>query len=310
MRILFTGSSSFTGYWFIKALVQAGHTVFATFQGKDYDGIRGKRVEELRLITPCYFEAAFGSEAFLKLIEESLSLDMICHHAADVRDYKNPNFDVMRALHSNTFNIQQVFNKLKDVNCQKVLFTSSVFEQNTGEGTEPLHAFSPYGLSKGLTFEMIRYYAYLYEFTLGRFVIPNPFGPMEEPRFTTYLAKEWLAGRTPSVATPLYIRDNIPIDLLAQSYRLFAEQLHASEENLHLAPSGYATSQGNFAKKLAAELQQRWNIPCELNIKEQVSFNEPLKRINKDSLTHLEWSESDFYDSFAAYHLGQSKILT
>ena len=32
MRILFTGGSSFTGYWFIKELAAAGHEVTATFQ--------------------------------------------------------------------------------------------------------------------------------------------------------------------------------------------------------------------------------------------------------------------------------------
>ena len=32
MRIVFTGGSSFTGYWFIKELAAAGHEVIATFQ--------------------------------------------------------------------------------------------------------------------------------------------------------------------------------------------------------------------------------------------------------------------------------------
>ena len=35
MRILFTGASSFTGYWFIRELVAAGHRVIATFAAMD-----------------------------------------------------------------------------------------------------------------------------------------------------------------------------------------------------------------------------------------------------------------------------------
>jgi len=35
MKILFTGGSSFTGYWFIKELVAAGHEVVAAFRRAD-----------------------------------------------------------------------------------------------------------------------------------------------------------------------------------------------------------------------------------------------------------------------------------
>jgi UDP-glucose 4-epimerase len=33
MRILFTGASSFTGYWFVRELVAAGHEVVAACRG-------------------------------------------------------------------------------------------------------------------------------------------------------------------------------------------------------------------------------------------------------------------------------------
>ncbi len=50
MKILITGGSSFTGYWFIKELSSAGHKVYATFTKKldDYTGIRKLRVDELK----------------------------------------------------------------------------------------------------------------------------------------------------------------------------------------------------------------------------------------------------------------------
>ena len=34
MKILFTGGSSFTGYWFVRELAAAGHDVTAVFRGK------------------------------------------------------------------------------------------------------------------------------------------------------------------------------------------------------------------------------------------------------------------------------------
>ena len=57
---------------------------------------------------------------------------------------------------------------------------------------------------------------------LGKFVIPNPFGPYEEPRFTAYLIKNWLAGATPNCSSPAYVRDNIHVSLLAKVYARFA----------------------------------------------------------------------------------------
>ena len=49
MKILFTGASSFTGYWFVKELHEAGHKVTAVFRKdpKEYEGIRKERVDEV-----------------------------------------------------------------------------------------------------------------------------------------------------------------------------------------------------------------------------------------------------------------------
>ena len=52
---------------------------------------------------------------------------------------------------------------------------------------------------------------------LGKFVIPNPFGPFEEPRFCAYLIRQWQAGQAAEVRTPAYVRDNIHVDLLEQA---------------------------------------------------------------------------------------------
>ena len=78
--------------------------------------------------------------------------------------------------------------------------------------------FSAYGLSKALTAQVFRYYCGRAGLSLGKFVIPNPFGPYEEPRFTAYLMKNWLTGGTPSCSSPAYVRDNIHVSLLAKAY--------------------------------------------------------------------------------------------
>ena len=54
-------------------------------------------------------------------------------------------------------------------------------------------------------------------FTFVRCVIPHPFGFYEEPRFTAYPMRTLLAGETARVQVPRYIRDNIPVGLIAEA---------------------------------------------------------------------------------------------
>src|SRR5690606_23472549 len=98
--------------------------------------------------------------------------------------------------------------------------------------------FSPYGLSKGLTADMFRYWTERLGLTLGKFVIPNPFGPLEEPRFCAYLINCWAKGEVAGVNTPRYVRDNIHISLLARAYVDFASRVHAGSGHLQPHPSG------------------------------------------------------------------------
>ena len=114
-----------------------------------------------------------------------------------------------------------------------------------GAGSQGLPDFSPYGLSKALTYQVCRYDCTRAGIGLGKFVIPNPFGPYEEPRFTAYLIKNWLAGATPNCSSPSYVRDNIHVSLLAKVYVQFAKQLPA-HGFVRINPSGYAESQGAF----------------------------------------------------------------
>ena len=46
MKVLFTGASSFSGFWFVQALAKYGHEVVAVFQRQahDYEGLRAHRV--------------------------------------------------------------------------------------------------------------------------------------------------------------------------------------------------------------------------------------------------------------------------
>lgn len=305
MRILFTGASSFTGYWFVKELAAAGHEVVATFRkpAAEYTDVRARRVAGLEKACRPSYGAAFGSVEFLDLVRTG-KFDLLCHHAADVTNYKSPDFDAVAALGTNASNLAAVLAALKQSGSRGVLLTGSVFENDEGAGSEGLPAFSPYGLSKALTFQTFRYHCRAAGLPLGKFVIPNPFGPLEEPKFTAFLVKNWYARKTPAVSTPAYVRDNIHVSLLAKAYAQFAQRIYDAPHPMKLNPSGYVESQGAFALRFAREMQPRLGIPCNVELQNQTQFAEPRVRINTDLLDAgaLGWSESRAWDELAEYY--------
>jgi UDP-glucose 4-epimerase len=305
MRILFTGGSSFTGLWFIRELNAAGHQVTAIFRSSAdayADETRRRRVamgaEFCRPVHGC----SFGDARFLDLIAEG-GWNLLSHHAADVTNYKSPDFNAIAALGNNTYNLPGVLEALKTAGCHRLLLSGSVFEEGEGAGSQGLPNFSPYGLSKALTAQVFRYYCARAGIGLGKFVIPNPFGPYDEPKFTTYLIKNWLAGATPNCSSPAYVRDNIHVSLLAKAYAQFAMEVPA-DGFARTNPSGYAESQGAFTLRLAQEMHPRLRLPCPVELKKQVDFTEPRVRINTDPVDAdaLGWDESAAWDEMADYY--------
>lgn len=306
MKILFTGASSFSGMWFVQELADAGHEITTVFprRKEEYTDLRRKRVDRVLEISTPVFSCPFGSEAFRKVIE-SHPQDLFCHHAAHVYDYKNPNFDFTAALADNTKNLHTTLSVLKDKGCQKIILTGSVFEQGEGKGSDDLRAVSPYGLSKGLTSDVFRYFAATLNLKLGKFVIPNPFGPFEEERYTTYLIKSWFEKKEPKVNSPDYVRDNIHISLMAKAYSDFANNLGSTPGFQKINPSGYVEAQGEFTRRFSNEMRQRLSLPCNFIIGVQTEFPEPKIRYNTDPLStsKLGWNETKAWDNLAEYYL-------
>jgi nucleoside-diphosphate-sugar epimerase len=306
VKILFTGGSSFTGSWFIRALAEAGHEVTAIFRRPDAasyaDEVRRRRVALAAEVCRPVFGCAFGDDAFLGLLAEG-GWDILAHHAADVTNYKSPDFDTVGALANNTHRLGAALRALRDGGGRRVLLTGSAFEGGEGSGSQGLPHFSPYGLSKALTAEVVRFECGRFGLGFGKFVVPNPFGPFEEPRFTGYLMKTWLAGNTASCSSPVYVRDNIHVSLLAKAYARFAAEVPPEGVVRH-NPSGYAESQGAFTLRLAQEMRPRLDLPCAVELKVQTDFPEPRVRVNTDPLdaAALGWDESAAWDAMADYY--------
>jgi len=305
MQVLLTGASSFSGYWFAAKLKAAGFAVVAPLRGSTfaYGGVRGERVQKLGEVADIIGDCPFGSAAFMGLLA-GRNFDVLCHHAARVADYRSLDFDIAGAVAENTNNVRLILERMLRSGLKAVVFTGSVFETNEGAGNVPMRAFSPYGLSKGLTAEIFRHWCLHYKVPFGKFLIANPFGPWEEPRFCAYLMQTWRAGKVAEVRTPTYLRDNIHVDLLALAYAGFVRRTIELKRSDRYGPMGYAETQGAFSERYAREMRPRLGLECRLELKSQTDFSEPLARINThpvDTAT-LGWSESKAWDEVASYY--------
>jgi UDP-glucose 4-epimerase len=305
MRILLTGATSFTGMWFAKKLSEKGHEVLAAMRRPkaSYSGLQATRLQQLEGNGALAWNVPFGTPEFLELIATRGPFDALCHHAADVTNYKSPDFDLIAATDANTRRLRQVLAELRKAGCSRIVLTGSVFEAHEGTGSDPGRAFSAYGLSKTLTGDIFRFHAATEGFALGKFVIPNPFGPYEERRFTDYLMRCWKDSKPARVSTPLYVRDNIPVTLLAAAYVNFVETLPQSGFT-KLNPSFYIETQGAFAQRFADAVGPRLKMATPLECADQREFPEPKNRVNTDTLTGagLSWSEAEFWDDTARYY--------
>jgi UDP-glucose 4-epimerase len=303
MKVLLTGASSFTGYWFALALNRAGFHVVAPLRAAvtSYrEGPRAERVRRLVAAAEIVEAAPFGSDRFIDLAKAG-GYDVLCHHAARVGDYRSPDFDIPGALQENTANLRAVLEALARGGLGCVVLTGSVFEEGEGAGEAPLVAFSPYGLSKGLTAAVVSHRCREFGLRYGKFVIPNPFGPLEEPRFCAYLVRTWRNGEVARVNTPAYVRDNIHVSLLADAYARFVGEMCAEKGRDKLNPSGYVETQGAFAERFAAAMRPRLRMECVVELAKQADFSEPLMRVNVDSAARYVggWDESAAWDTAA-----------
>lgn len=235
---------------------------------------------------------------------ETADLDLLCLHGSHIPDYKSQSFNIAESLHHNLNSISEVFTALAKRNVRVVL-TGTLFEPGEGCDGKPSPAGSPYGLAKGLVTQAFRYYSEKFNIPMMHFVIPNPFGPLEDRKFNYYLMDCWLKKKKAVVKTPDYVRDNIPVQLLAMSYEKACRDL--KEQSAPIAatrPSGYVGTQGKFTALMAGYARKYLDLPCEFDCPTQTDFSEPMDRHNDENAFALfpGFSADNFWSEYIRYY--------
>lgn len=302
-KVLLTGGSSFTGVWIAEALAQAGFEVVAPLlrPREDYDGVRLDRVVRLEKAAVVTYGRAFGSQALLDDIRAAKP-DVLAHHAAHITGYRSPDFDPVDALARNTEGARETLQAVRRAGGRLMILTGSVFEAGEGGGEEP-GAVTPYGLSKTLTTAAFDYWTRDAGLAFGRFVIPSPYGVLEERRFGWHLFRSWFAGETPLVRTPLYVRDHLAAPQLARAYAEYVTACLGDEASRTVArPSGWIAPQGELALKVAAEASRRLGRACPVELGHQARFDEPRVRVNDQPQWGAGWDEAQFWNDYVDWY--------
>src|SRR5262249_23897026 len=85
-------------------------------------GGRADRLRRLRGKAELIPECNFGARRFLE-IAVSRDFDVLCHHAAEVGDYRNPDFDIAGAVAKNTLNLRDVLTAMRQRGLKGVVLT-------------------------------------------------------------------------------------------------------------------------------------------------------------------------------------------
>jgi nucleoside-diphosphate-sugar epimerase len=292
--VLFTGLSSFTGYWFTKKLAEKGHKVVGCLSKNmsEYNSDQKERLNQANSNIRIEQNASFGSENFLKIISD-FKPQVFCFHHALVTGYKDPSFDVNIAIENNLNNYQEVLNKLTESGCKQIIMTRSIFEK----GSDVERDISAYGKSKRKTFEIFSQ-AVPNDIKLRSFVICNPVGRYEGNNLTSYLIKCWIEGRPASLMQPKLVRDFVPIDLLSNSYAQF---MSASEQMI--IPSNLPVSNYEYAQKIGDVTRKLKNIQTPIETtNEKYDQNEAYVRtgVDKVDFSNRDHEES-FWEEFVTY---------
>jgi UDP-glucose 4-epimerase len=291
MNIVITGISSFTGLYFVKELHRRKHNIFGVHQSSfpSYSSPHKERVTAAISYCQESVQASFGEQSFCSFIQQ-IPIDVYCHHGAYTTNYNAVDFPIQYAVEKNTKNLSTVANILREKKCHSIAVSSSIF---AGHG--PISSsdvpFSGYGESKWQTDQLFLDACKKHQLRWARYVIPNPFGPQDNPKFLYEMGNKWSLGEPLVLKTPDFIRDNIHVRLLAEHYASWIENLQSQPSQIQSFPSGYVEKIGDFAERVAIEMRKRTGWACDIQRSKKPMDNQPTTLHNTEVIKHRPFTQ-------------------
>jgi UDP-glucose 4-epimerase len=287
-QILLTGVSSFTGCWFAKILQEAGYKLVCPLprEKKCYTDLKKQRLKFLPPGIEVIFNSPFGSNNFLQILDRKF--DLLCLHGSYVLNYGKDTFRFSEAISQNLFRVEDVLRKVIESEVQGLIWTSSIFENaiKTDNRNADVPAWFKYALSKKMCGMSLEHLCWEKNIKFGRFVISNPFGPLQDMKIAHFLAKSFIEKQTFEVKTPDYIRDLIHVRHLASAYRKMIDSFFTKDPLVFFDPCEYVGSLLEFANLFFSEFSKRLGYSCRVNSR-NMDFTEPHVLTNKTDLSSM-----------------------
>lgn len=276
MKILFLGSSSFTGFHFVNNLSKKkNNKIVCLFTKKknDYQSIRYRRISALskKKNIKLIYQIKFGDSKFIKLVKRKF--DVVCLHHAETKNYNDDKkFKFKKSINKNIQNINKVFQNLDKKTL--IVISNTIFQKIK---SKKYSAVNNYGKSKSITYEKLKTACTKFNLSFKSIYITNPWGMYEEKKLNYYLMKSWINGEEAVVKFPNYIRDNIFIDKLTKQY---IKLLNSKSKKIDYFPSGYCSTNEEFIKALKKRFEKFFKTNAHVKFVYNLKHEQPKIRIN------------------------------
>jgi UDP-glucose 4-epimerase len=312
-KILITGATSFTGCHIARSFKKANYPVVGTLTRytEDYESDPiVKNRKQFSQIEEWMPEFSVTKPETLSLIEKT-GAKVWVGHGAPIKGYRSQDFDYLESFRNTITGLFEALKVFKDAGGELYIHTGTVFEPDEGVSEFPgmsgvSEGVSPYGLSKNLVWNVIRFYCFRLGISVSKIVIPNPIGRFENPdRLIPVFCEMWKKKETPKMKVGHLIRDQLPAEWLAQVYiKEVVENSNRLDKTFRVRikrPSGFVMSQKSFIELIQKEFSKRvsgLSFTCEFD---QVPSSEPMERFNTEPVPELNSSESRglFFDNWA-----------
>lgn len=281
MKILFLGSSSFTGFHFVNNLSKnKDHEIYCLFTKKksEYQSIRSSRINILskKKNINCVYQIKFGDLRFIKLIKKK-RFDVLCLHHAETNNYNDDKkFKFEKSINKNTKNINKVFKNLDKRTF--ILISNTIFQSIKSKKYSNVNN---YGKSKSITYEKLKEACSKFKLRFKSIYITNPWGIYEEKKLNYYLIRSWIKGEEAVVKFPKYIRDNIFIDKLTKQY---IQILYSKSKKIDYFPSGYCSTNEQFIISLKKKFEKYFKTSANVKFVYNLKHTQPKIRINSKKI--------------------------